>query len=176
VGTFGAVYKQRIKGPFGISIPADYRLVQEIDDFRMKFEVITGPAQTITAGVIEPSTLSPSGSHCPARPRFQASDLEEWTLDGVLLVEVLGRVHLLEMAHRAFVVAKKQRPGSRLTLRRGTQVMGEWLPRPLCMVTPRRFSPMGEAGARPSASVTFEAPERFVMRRSRSWATADAAA
>ena len=44
-GTVGAVYKQRIKGPFGISIPADYRLVQAIDNFRIKFEVITGPAR-----------------------------------------------------------------------------------------------------------------------------------
>ena len=26
--------------------------------------------------------------------------IEEWTLDGVRLVEVLGRVHLLEMAHQ----------------------------------------------------------------------------
>jgi len=38
--------------------------------------------------------------------------IEEWTLDGVRLVEVLGRVHLLEMAHEAFVAAKKQRPAS----------------------------------------------------------------
>jgi hypothetical protein len=36
--------------------------------------------------------------------------IEEWTLDGVRLVEVLGRVHLLEMAHQAFVAAKKMRP------------------------------------------------------------------
>ena len=50
---------------------------------------------------------------------------------GMDAVEVLGRVHLLEMAHQAFVVAKKQRPASRLTLRRGTQVMREWLPKPL---------------------------------------------
>ena len=57
--------------------------------------------------------------------------IEEWTLDGVRLVEVLGRVHLLEMAHQAFVAAKKQRPASRLTLRRGPQVIREWLPKPL---------------------------------------------
>ena len=49
--------------------------------------------------------------------------IEEWTLDRVRLVEVLDRVHLLEMAHQAFGAAKKQRPASRLTLRRGTQVM-----------------------------------------------------
>jgi hypothetical protein len=35
------------------------------------------------------------------------------------------------MAHQAFVAAKKQRPASRLTLRRGAQVMREWLPKPL---------------------------------------------
>jgi hypothetical protein len=57
--------------------------------------------------------------------------IEEWTLDGVRLVEVLGRVHLLELAHQAFVAAKKQRPASHLTIRRGTQVMREWLPKPL---------------------------------------------
>jgi hypothetical protein len=37
--------------------------------------------------------------------------IEEWTLDGVRLVEVLGRVHVLEMAHQAFVAAKKAAPG-----------------------------------------------------------------
>ena len=57
--------------------------------------------------------------------------IEEWTLDGVRLVEVLGRVHLLEMAHQAFTAAKKLRPASRLTLRRGTQVLREWLLKPL---------------------------------------------
>ena len=57
--------------------------------------------------------------------------IEEWTLNGARLVEVLGRVHLLEMAHQAFVAAKKQRPASRLTLRRGTQVLREWLLKPL---------------------------------------------
>ena len=46
-------------------------------------------------------------------------------LDGVRLVEVLGRVHLLEMADQAFSAAKKQRPASRLTLRRGAQVLRE---------------------------------------------------
>jgi hypothetical protein len=51
--------------------------------------------------------------------------------NGVRLVEVLGRVHLLDMAHQAFVAAKKQRPASRLTLRRGAQVLREWLPKPL---------------------------------------------
>jgi hypothetical protein len=35
--------------------------------------------------------------------------IEEWTLDGVRLVEVLGRVHLLAMAHQAFVAAKNMR-------------------------------------------------------------------
>ena len=57
--------------------------------------------------------------------------IEEWTLDGVRLTEVLGRVHLLEMAHQAFSAAKKMRPASRLTLRRGTRVIREWLPKPL---------------------------------------------
>jgi len=57
--------------------------------------------------------------------------IEEWTPDGARLVEVLGRVHLLEMAHQALVAAKKLRPGSRLTLRRGAHVMREWLPKPL---------------------------------------------
>ena len=57
--------------------------------------------------------------------------IEEWTLDGVRLVEVLGRVHLLEMAHHAFVAAKQARPAARLTLRRGAQVLREWLPKPL---------------------------------------------
>jgi len=57
--------------------------------------------------------------------------IEEWTLDGVRLSEVLGRVHLLEMAHQAFSAAKKMRPASRLTLRRGTRVIREWLPKPL---------------------------------------------
>ena len=57
--------------------------------------------------------------------------IEEWTLDGVRLVEVLGRVHLLEMAHQAFTAAKKMRPAVRLTLRRGTQVLREWLPKSL---------------------------------------------
>jgi hypothetical protein len=57
--------------------------------------------------------------------------IEEWTLDGIRLIEVLGRVHLLEMAHQAFSAAKKMRPASRLTLRRGTHVMRDWLPRPL---------------------------------------------
>ena len=55
MGTFGAVYKQRIKGPFGISIPADYRLVQAIDNFRIKFEVITGPARPVGLLEIEPT-------------------------------------------------------------------------------------------------------------------------
>jgi hypothetical protein len=36
-----------------------------------------------------------------------ATDHSEWC-DGVRLVEVLGRVHLLEMAHQAFVAAKKE--------------------------------------------------------------------
>jgi hypothetical protein len=57
--------------------------------------------------------------------------IEEWTLNGVSLVEALGRVHLLDMAYQAFVAAKKQRPASRLTLRRGAQVIREWLPKPL---------------------------------------------
>jgi hypothetical protein len=57
--------------------------------------------------------------------------IEEWMLDGARLVEVLGRVHLREMAHQAFVAAKKQRPASRLSLRRGAHVMREWLPKPL---------------------------------------------
>jgi hypothetical protein len=57
--------------------------------------------------------------------------VEEWTLDGVRVVEVLGRVHLLEMAHQAFVAAKNMRPGARLTLRRGAHVPREWLPKPL---------------------------------------------
>jgi len=56
--------------------------------------------------------------------------IEEWTLDRVRLVEVLGRVHLLEMAHEAFAAAKKMRPASRIT-RHGTHVLREWLPRPL---------------------------------------------
>ena len=46
--------------------------------------------------------------------------IEEWTLNGASLVEVLGRVHLLEMALQAFGAAKKQRPASRLTPRSGT--------------------------------------------------------
>jgi hypothetical protein len=50
---------------------------------------------------------------------------------GVRLVEVLGRVDLLEIAHQAFVAAKKMRPAARLTLRRGSQVLREWLPKPL---------------------------------------------
>ena len=54
-GTVGAVYKQRIKGPFGISIPADYRLVQAIDNFRIKFEVITGPARPVGLFDLEPT-------------------------------------------------------------------------------------------------------------------------
>ena len=58
-------------------------------------------------------------------------EIAEWTLDGVRLVEVLGSVHLLEMAHQAFVAAKNMRPGARLTLRRGAQVLREWLPKPL---------------------------------------------
>jgi hypothetical protein len=33
--------------------------------------------------------------------------IEEWTLNGARLVEVLGRVHLLDMAHQAFVAAAK---------------------------------------------------------------------
>ena len=57
--------------------------------------------------------------------------IEEWTLDGVRLVEVLGRVHLAEMANEAFVAAKRVRPTSRVTLRRGAQVLREWLPKPL---------------------------------------------
>jgi hypothetical protein len=59
------------------------------------------------------------------------SAIEEWTLDGVRLVEVLGRVHLLEMAHQAFLAAKKMRPARRLTLRRGALVLREWLRKPL---------------------------------------------
>ena len=55
--------------------------------------------------------------------------IEEWTLNGARLVEVLGRVHLLDMAHQAFVAAKQARPAARLTLRRGAQVLREWLPK-----------------------------------------------
>jgi hypothetical protein len=33
--------------------------------------------------------------------------IEEWTHDGVRLVGVLGRVHLLEMAHQAFSAPKR---------------------------------------------------------------------
>jgi hypothetical protein len=33
--------------------------------------------------------------------------IEEWTIDGVRLVEVLGRVHLLEMAHQALSRQKR---------------------------------------------------------------------
>jgi len=58
-------------------------------------------------------------------------EIAEWTLDGVRLVEVLGRVHLFEMADQAFTAAKKMRPAGRLTLRRGAQVLREWLPKPL---------------------------------------------
>ena len=54
--------------------------------------------------------------------------IEEWTLDGIRLVEVLGRVHLLEMAHQAFSAARGQRPGAHLTLRRGSPVMRDWRP------------------------------------------------
>jgi hypothetical protein len=54
--------------------------------------------------------------------------IEEWTLDGARLVEVLGRVHLLEMANPAFSGAVQMRPGARITLRRGAQVLRERLP------------------------------------------------
>jgi hypothetical protein len=57
--------------------------------------------------------------------------IEEWTFDGIRLVEVHGRVHLIEMAHQAFSAAKQMRPASRLMLRRGAQVLREWLPKPL---------------------------------------------
>ena len=65
-GTFGAVYEQRIKGPFGIRIPADYRLIQAISSFRIKFEVITGPARPVGLFDLEPTA---SGS----RVRFSLS-------------------------------------------------------------------------------------------------------
>ena len=55
-------------------------------------------------------------------------EIAEWTFDGMRLVEVLGRVHLLEMAHDAFSAAKKMRPAAGITLRRGAQVIREWLP------------------------------------------------
>jgi hypothetical protein len=48
--------------------------------------------------------------------------------NGVRLVEVLGRVRLLEIAHQAFVAAKEMRPAALLTLHRGSQVLREWLP------------------------------------------------
>ena len=54
--------------------------------------------------------------------------IEEWTLDGARLVEVLGRVHLLEMANPAFSAAVQMRPAARVTLRRGAQVLRERLP------------------------------------------------
>jgi hypothetical protein len=54
--------------------------------------------------------------------------IEEWTLDGVRLVEVLGRFHLLEMAAPAFFAATQMRPAARIALRRGAQVLRERMP------------------------------------------------
>jgi hypothetical protein len=54
--------------------------------------------------------------------------IEEWTLDGIRLVEVLGRVHLVEMANAAFSAAVQMRRASRLMMRRGTQVLRDRLP------------------------------------------------
>jgi uncharacterized membrane protein len=72
-GTFGAVYKQRIKGPCGISIPADYRLVQAIDNFRIKFEVISGPARAVGLLDLEPTA---SGSRVRFSLSYQSKGLK----------------------------------------------------------------------------------------------------
>jgi hypothetical protein len=57
--------------------------------------------------------------------------IEEWTLDGVRLVEVLGRVHHIELAHQALSAAKGCATHPASPSGRGTQVMREWLPKPL---------------------------------------------
>jgi hypothetical protein len=79
------------------------------------------------AGILKVICQAARKSALGRRARFA---IEEWTLDGARLVEVLGRVHLLEMAHQAFVAAKQMRPAGRLTLRRRAQVLREWLPKP----------------------------------------------
>ena len=42
--------------------------------------------------------------------------IEEWTLGGVRLVEVLGRVHLLKWLPPPFFAATKMRPVARIAL------------------------------------------------------------
>jgi uncharacterized membrane protein len=72
-GTFGAVYQQKLKGPFGISTPGDYRLVQAINNFRIKFEVITGPVRPVGVFDIEPAA---SGSRVKFSLSYQPRGLK----------------------------------------------------------------------------------------------------
>ena len=44
-GEAGAVYEQRVKGPFGRPVPADYEIVSATPNRELSFRAIAGPAR-----------------------------------------------------------------------------------------------------------------------------------
>lgn len=44
-GEAGAIYEQRIKGPFGRSVPADYEIVSAVQDKELRFRTLAGPVR-----------------------------------------------------------------------------------------------------------------------------------
>ena len=68
--------------------------------------------------------------YSPSRSRNSTS-IEEWTPDGVLRVEVLGRFHLLEMAAPGFFADARMWPAARISPPRWCQVLREGMPKPL---------------------------------------------
>jgi hypothetical protein len=54
--------------------------------------------------------------------------IEEWSPNEERLIEVLGRVHLMEMAASAFFAATNTRPRSVIRLCRGAQILRERRP------------------------------------------------
>lgn len=55
--------------------------------------------------------------------------IEEWSTTEERLLEVLGRVHLMEMATSAFFAAANMRPRSVIRLCRGAQILRERRPK-----------------------------------------------
>ena len=80
VGTAGAVYRQKIKGPLGSTIDGNYRLIDAKPYSHIKFEVITGPARPI--GEFDVTSL-PSGSRVVFSLGFEPKGLQR-LMDGMI--------------------------------------------------------------------------------------------
>jgi uncharacterized membrane protein len=44
-GAAGAVYEQRVKGPFGKPVPADYEIVSAVPGKELRFRAVAGPVR-----------------------------------------------------------------------------------------------------------------------------------